>query len=61
MTDFATALGLVLVIEGVLYALLPETLPRAAARLAEMPAGAIRGVGLAAAVIGLLVVRLARG
>jgi uncharacterized protein len=61
LTDFATALGLVLVIEGVLYALLPETLPRMAARLAEMPAPTIRGVGLAAAVAGLVVVRLVRG
>ncbi len=61
MNDFATALGLVLVIEGVLYALLPETLPRMAARLGDYPASTIRRAGLAAAIVGLVVVRLVRG
>ncbi len=61
MTDFATALGLVLVIEGVLYALLPETLPRMAARLAEQPTTTIRAVGLFAAILGVVLVRIIRG
>ncbi len=61
MRDFATALGLVLVIEGVLYALMPEQLPRMAARLAGFPARTIRRVGLLAALVGLVVVRLVRG
>lgn len=61
MRDFGTAFGLVLVIEGVLYALLPETLPRMAARLAALPTVTIRRAGLLAAIIGVVVVRLVRG
>lgn len=61
MQDLWTALGLVLVLEGVLWALFPETMKRAAAVALTMPSGSLRTGGLAAAVAGLAVVWLLRG
>jgi uncharacterized protein YjeT (DUF2065 family) len=58
--DFATAIGLVLVIEGVLYALFPQGMKRAAARAAMVPPQALRLAGLIAACAGVAVVWLAR-
>ena len=60
MKDLATALGLVLVIEGVLYALFPETMKRAAAKAFAVPPQALRLLGLAAAGAGLAVVWIIR-
>ena len=60
VTDFLTALALVLVIEGLLYALFPEAMRRAIAAL-ELDGATLRMAGLAAAVIGLLCVWLIRG
>lgn len=58
--ELATALALVLVIEGILYALLPERMRRAALRAASMPEQTLRGAGLAAACIGVMIVWLLR-
>ncbi len=60
MRDLATALALVLVIEGILYALLPEGMRRAAVRAAATPPQTLRGAGLAAACIGVVLVWLLR-
>ena len=60
MTDFWTALALVLVIEGALYALFPEAMKRAAARALMVPPQALRLAGLAAACVGVVVVWLVR-
>jgi uncharacterized protein len=60
-TALGTALGLVLVIEGALYALFPEGIKRAAARALMVPPQALRLAGLAAACVGVLVVWLVRG
>jgi uncharacterized protein len=60
MKDLGTALGLVLVIEGVLYALFPEAMKRAAARMLPVSPQALRIAGLAAAGIGLVVVWIIR-
>lgn len=60
MRDLGTALALVLVIEGVLYALAPEGMRRVAARTAAVPAQTLRGAGLAAACIGVMLVWLLR-
>jgi uncharacterized protein YjeT (DUF2065 family) len=60
MTDLWTALGLVLVIEGALYALFPEGMKRAAARALMVPPQALRLAGLAVACIGVFVVWLVR-
>ena len=60
MKDLGTALGLVLVIEGVLYALFPESMRRVVAQMLAVPAPMLRAVGLAAACIGVVVVWLVR-
>jgi uncharacterized protein YjeT (DUF2065 family) len=56
MKDFATALALVLVIEGVLYSLFPEGMKRLVAQLMMVPASALRLTGLIAAGLGVGVV-----
>lgn len=60
MSDFLAAVGLVLVIEGALYALFPEGMKRAAAQAALLPAHTLRIAGLAAACAGVLLVWLIR-
>ena len=60
MTDFLAALGLVLVIEGVLYALFPAGMRRMVADLLARPAETLRVGGLLAAALGLTLVWLAR-
>jgi len=61
VTDFATALALALVIEGVLYSLVPGTMQRLNAQVSVMPASALRVAGLAAACGGVAAVWLIRG
>lgn len=53
MKDLGTALALVLVIEGVLYALFPEGMKRIVAQMLAVPAPILRAVGLATACIGI--------
>jgi uncharacterized protein len=60
MSDLGTALALVLVIEGCLYALFPEGMKRAAARAVAVPPQALRMAGLAAACAGVALVWLVR-
>jgi uncharacterized protein YjeT (DUF2065 family) len=60
MHDLATALALVLVIEGIALALAPEALKRAALRMTAIPAAALRLGGLAAACLGVAAVWLIR-
>jgi uncharacterized protein len=60
MRDLWTALALVLVIEGILYALFPEGMKRVAARAMTVPPQALRGAGLVAAAIGVVIVWLLR-
>jgi len=60
MRDLGTALALVLVIEGVLYALFPEGMKRIAARSMLVPQQALRFAGLFAACIGVALVWLLR-
>jgi len=55
-TALGTALGLVLVIEGVLYALFPEGMKRAAARALLVPPQRLRLAGLAVACAGVALV-----
>jgi uncharacterized protein YjeT (DUF2065 family) len=58
--DLLVALGLVLVIEGVLYALAPQAMRRALDLLLRQPEQTVRGAGIAVALLGLAVVVLAR-
>jgi uncharacterized protein YjeT (DUF2065 family) len=59
--DFGTALALVLVIEGVLYSLLPAAMQQLNAQVAVLPATALRLAGLSAACVGVVAVWLIRG
>ncbi|MEC7203149.1 MAG: DUF2065 domain-containing protein [Pseudomonadota bacterium] len=60
MDDFVTAFGLVLVIEGVIYALFPQGMQRMMTQALEMPASSLRIGGLIAAVVGFAIVWLIR-
>lgn len=59
--DLITALGLVLVIEGAVYALFPEAMKRMMVRFIDQPGAILRGAGVAAAALGVIVVWLVRG
>ena len=61
MDDLLTALALVLVIEGGLYALFPQGMRRMMAQMQDIPEGKLRALGLVGAVAGVLGVWLLRG
>ncbi len=61
MEDLWAALGLVLVLEGALYALFPEGMRRMMATVLAMPQSTLRTAGLVSAFIGFIVVWLVRG
>lgn len=56
MRDFVTALGLVLVIEGAIYALMPGTMKRMMEQAQRIPDRVLRLAGLGAAVAGVALV-----
>ena len=58
LTAFLTAIGLIFVIEGGLYALFPEAMRRSIQRVLAQPPGRIRAIGMGAALAGLLLVWL---
>ena len=60
-SDLITALALVLVIEGTLYALFPDAMKRAVMSIADMPAPTLRNAGLIASAVGVIIVWLVRG
>lgn len=60
MEDLLVALGLVFVLEGLLYAAAPRAMKRAVATLVTQPETTVRVSGLAAAVIGVVIVWLVR-
>jgi uncharacterized protein YjeT (DUF2065 family) len=60
MKDFATALALVFVIEGMLYSAFPEGMKRMVAQMAVLPAGMLRLTGIVAACLGVGAVWLIR-
>ena len=61
MTDLVTALALVLVIEGLMYALFPDHLKRMMVTIMSVPASTLRVAGLTAAIVGVGIVWLLRG
>lgn len=61
MSELFTALGLVLVLEGVFYALFPGAVRRFMAYALGESEGALRRIGLIAAIIGVTIVGLVRG
>lgn len=58
--DLVTALGLVLVIEGLLLALVPEALRRVVMAMATQSGDALRIGGVISAIIGVGIVWLVR-
>ncbi len=61
VVELATAVGLVFVIEGLLLALLPDQSKRLVAAILALPSQTLRAGGLLSAVLGLVIVWLARG
>ena len=61
MSDLFTALALVLVLEGMLWALSPEGMKRAAVAAVGMTNQKLRAGGLVAAATGVFIVWLLRG
>ena len=61
MLDFVVALGLVFVIEGLLFAAFPGMTKRAIAHVLETPESLLRTVGIVSAAIGLALIWLMRG
>lgn len=55
-----TALALILVIEGVIYALFPEGMKKIMAAMQEIPASTLRSFGMSAAISGVIIVWLIR-
>lgn len=61
MTDLLTALALVLVLEGLCYALMPDATRQLMSRLLEQPAARMRLIGIATMAAGVAGVWLIRG
>jgi uncharacterized protein YjeT (DUF2065 family) len=61
MSEFLVAIGLVLVIEGLVFAGFPAAAKRLAASAVESPEISLRVAGIASAVLGLLLIWLVRG
>lgn len=61
MEDALLAVGLVLALEGALYALFPQAMRRALAMAVALPPDQLRIAGLAAALLGVGLVWLIRG
>ena len=60
MSEFIVALGLVFVIEGLVFAAMPGPAKRALAAIVESPEQFLRLVGIASAVAGLVIIWLVR-
>jgi uncharacterized protein YjeT (DUF2065 family) len=61
MSDFLAAIGLVFVIEGLLFAAFPDAARRAVEAVGKTPDQTLRTIGIVCACFGLAVVWLVRG
>jgi hypothetical protein len=61
MSDLVVAIGLVMVIEGLLWAAAPQLGLKLLQTAAEMPEHALRTAGAAAILVGFVLVWLVRG
>jgi uncharacterized protein len=61
MSDFLVAIGLVLVIEGLLFAAFPRAAKRLAANALESPESSLRIAGVVSAVLGIIAIWFVRG
>jgi uncharacterized protein len=60
MAQFLVAVGLVFVIEGLLFAAFPAAAKRLAATAIETPENSLRAAGIVSAVLGLVLIWLVR-
>lgn len=60
MSDLWVAIGLVLVLEGAMYALFPHQMIEMLRKLPEVPASVLRAIGLTGVAIGWVIVWLVR-
>ena len=61
MPDFLAALGLVFVIEGLVFAAFPEATKKAMNSVLATPDLSLRLIGIGSAIVGLFLVWLVRG
>jgi uncharacterized protein YjeT (DUF2065 family) len=61
MSEIATAIGLVLALEGALYALFPELMKRMAQQVVQSPGDTLRVAGVISVALGVALVWLVRG
>ena len=61
MTEFVVALGLVLVIEGLIFAAFPGLAKRLAASALESPETSLRVAGIISAALGIVLIWIVRG
>ncbi len=61
MSEAVAAVGLVLALEGALYALFPEAMKRTAAQVLQTPSDTLRTVGVVSSAAGVGLVWLVRG
>jgi uncharacterized protein YjeT (DUF2065 family) len=59
--EFLSALGLVFVIEGLVFAAFPGHTKRALESVLQSPDSTLRAVGLVSAVVGLILIWIVRG
>ena len=61
MSEVIAAVGLILALEGALYALFPDVMRKMAAQVVQTPGDTLRIVGVVSAAAGVAVVWLVRG
>jgi len=61
MWDLITALGLVLAVEGILFAAFPDAIRRAMYEAAQSPRDRLRAVGIVCALLGIFIIWFVRG
>ena len=61
MSELAVGIGLVLALEGALYALFPDAMRRMAAHVVQAPVDSLRIIGVLSAAAGVGLVWLMRG
>lgn len=61
MSDFVVALGLVFVLEGLVFSAFPAPAKRAMETMLHVPDSSLRIVGIVSAVLGIALIWLIRG
>jgi uncharacterized protein YjeT (DUF2065 family) len=61
MTEIVGAVGLILALEGALYALFPDAMKRLAAQVTDTPGDTLRMAGVVSVALGVGIVWLVRG